>query len=122
MRLYPDGWLCGTDSYGVEQAFGLSTDGQVEFYYNKKQVWAPQQRRAGSYVALNNDGMLQVYDDNDNVVLSRGCGQSDNGMTPNRVALSNAGGFALAYQNGGIFKNIWSVNDEGKESGCDNSD
>ena len=61
-----------------------------------------------------------MYGDNDQVLLRRGCGYN-NGMTPNRVTLTNNGGFALAYKNGGIYDNVWSVNHNGEESGCDNN-
>jgi len=114
LQMYRDGWMCSTDSYGVEQALGLSTDGQLEFWYNQEKVWSPSQRRAGAYVSLDSNGKLQVHDDNGSVVLSKGCNNSG----PNEVALSDAGGFGLDYHNGGRRSTIWSVDNEGNESEC----
>jgi hypothetical protein len=116
-RLYPNEYIC--DPVGQHIRFGLNDRGRMALWIGKRVLWSPPLgQEKGDFLAMQGDGNLVLYKDNDTGGPSERVWSSDC-FADNAILKLESGGIKVEKRNG---VTLWMINSLGEESECNPSD
>ena len=107
-RLYPNTYIC-PNPFG-SQRFGLDKTGFLADWEGEEITWSPGVR--GSYLSMQSDGNLVLYNDKDEPVWASDC------LSGGVTRLTKPGYAGVSIQSVSDDVTVWMVHGNGQESSC----